>query len=48
MIEIIPLTQVIEGLRNGELPLAEIIYVWCAAALAVLTAIKVFERNMHP
>jgi ABC-type polysaccharide/polyol phosphate export permease len=48
MIEVIPLTPAIEGLREGGLPIAEIIYVWCAAALAVVAAIKVFERNMHP
>jgi hypothetical protein len=48
MISVIPLTPAIEGLRGDGLPLAEIVYVWCTAALAVLAAIKIFERNMHP
>jgi ABC-type polysaccharide/polyol phosphate export permease len=47
LIEIIPLTQAIEGLRNGAFPAFEIAYVWVMAALAVAVAIWMFEKNMH-
>jgi len=47
LIEIIPLTQAIEGLRNGGVPIFEIAYVWAAAALAVIVAVRMFEKNMH-
>ena len=47
LIEIIPLTQAIEGLRNGGVPIFEIAYVWAAAALAVIGAVRCFEKNMH-
>ena len=47
LIEAIPLTQAIEGLRSGTFPLFEIAFVWAAAALAVIFAARMFERNMH-
>ncbi|MFZ2414952.1 MAG: ABC transporter permease [Minisyncoccia bacterium] len=47
LIEVIPLTQAIEGLRSGAFPLLEIAFVWTAAALAVVVATRIFEKNMH-
>lgn len=47
LIEIIPLTQAIEGLRSGAFPMFEIAYVWATAALSVVFAAWMFERNMH-
>lgn len=47
LIELIPLTQAIEGLRYGGFPLMQMIYVWSTAFLAALAATKIFERNMH-
>jgi ABC-type multidrug transport system permease subunit len=47
LIEFIPLTQAIEGLRSGEFPLVEIVYVWAAATIAVLVAMWKFEKKMH-
>jgi ABC-type multidrug transport system ATPase subunit len=44
LIEAIPLTQAIEGLRSGGFPLPEIAFVWAMAALAVIAAIHMFER----
>jgi ABC-type polysaccharide/polyol phosphate export permease len=46
-IEAIPLTQAIAGLRSEAFPLFEIAYVWVAAALAVIIAVRIFERKMH-
>jgi ABC-type polysaccharide/polyol phosphate export permease len=47
LIEIIPLTQAIEGLRNGGVPIFEIAYVWTMAAIAMIVATRMFEKNMH-
>jgi ABC-type multidrug transport system permease subunit len=47
LIEAIPLTQAIAGLRSGVFPLFEISYVWVAAALAVIIAVRMFEKKMH-
>jgi ABC-2 type transport system permease protein len=47
LIEAIPLTQAIEGLRSESFPLFEIAFVWAAAALAVAVAVRIFERNMR-
>lgn len=46
-IEVIPLIQAIAGLRSGAFPLFEISCVWAAAALAVIVATRMFEKNMH-
>ncbi|OPY51430.1 MAG: ABC-2 type transporter [Methanosaeta sp. PtaU1.Bin060] len=47
LVELIPLTQAIEGLRGGAFPFVEIGYVWAAAAVAVVFAVRMFEKNMH-
>jgi len=47
LIEIIPLTQAIEGLRAGGVPLFEIAFVWISAILSVIVAANMFEKHMH-
>lgn len=47
LIEAIPLTQAIEGLRSGTFPLFEIAFVWAAAAMAAFSAAVIFERKMR-
>lgn len=47
LVELIPLTQAIEGLRGEAFPFVEIGYVWAAAAVAVVFAVRMFEKNMH-
>ncbi|MFB3766069.1 MAG: ABC transporter permease [Methanotrichaceae archaeon] len=47
LIEAVPLTQAIDGLRSGAFPLLQIVYVWTLAALSIAIAARIFEKKMH-
>lgn len=46
LIELVPLTQAIEGLRGNAILLLQIGYVWITAVIAAIMAILVFKRKM--
>jgi len=45
LLELIPLTQAVEGLRSGA-PLLHLLYVWGLAAVAAIVASEVFKRKI--
>ena len=46
LVELVPLTQAIEGLRGNGILLFQVGYVWLIAIIAVLLAIGIFKRKM--
>ncbi len=46
LIELVPLTQAIEGLRGDGILLFQVGYVWITAIIAVVLAIVIFKRKM--
>lgn len=47
IIDLIPLTRAIDGLRGDGFPLCEIAYVWAFAVLAASITVIIFKRKMH-